>query len=172
MEEHLDISIEPPILKLFICLFTLFFYSSLYFFSWEGSTVGGGLNALQRTEGFQVSREGERESARDVNNRSERGRESGEGQNEGGLKRWEMERKRYKEGIKRTERQIGKEPGSEKDDRGRIEFSWRDTVTKNTDNSHACIRLSIHLFLLPSSRVFPASSVVRSRCIRQRFIFY
>lgn len=35
-----DVSIELPIPKLFICLFALFFYSSSYSFSWEGSTFG------------------------------------------------------------------------------------------------------------------------------------
>lgn len=59
-KKYLGISIEPPIPKLFIYLFALFFYSSFYFFSWEGSTVGGGLNTLKGMERFQVSREKEK----------------------------------------------------------------------------------------------------------------
>lgn len=55
VEKCLDTSIELPIPKLFICLIALFFYSSLRFFSSEGSAVGGGLNGRERTEGFQVS---------------------------------------------------------------------------------------------------------------------
>lgn len=62
VEQYLDISIELPIPKLFICLPTLFFYSSFCFLSEEGSAVGGGLNGLERMEGFQVSRERENES--------------------------------------------------------------------------------------------------------------
>lgn len=88
-KKYLGISIEPPIPKLFICLFTLFFYSSFYFFSWEGSTVGGGLNTLKGMERFQVSREKEKSQRGmliiDQRGERESGRES-KGENDGDIK--------------------------------------------------------------------------------------
>lgn len=60
--------------ELCIRLLTLIFYSPFCSVSLEGSAVGGALNGLKRLEGFQVSRQGEREresQRRNVNNRSE-----------------------------------------------------------------------------------------------------
>lgn len=93
-----------------------------------------------------------------MNNRSERGREMENSQEErmrgGRRKKWEMEKKRYKEGVKRTESQIRKKSGrcigARKRKYSRIEFSWRATVTgKHIHKSHASVHPSICSSLLP-----------------------
>lgn len=185
-KKYLGISIEPPIPKLFIYLFTLFFYSSFYFFSWEGSTVGGGLNTLKGMERFQVSREKEKSQRGmwiiDQRGERESGRES-KGENDGDIKGVS------KRVVNRGKEKLIKEPSHileetreiYRSEEGWILF-WKGNLDrkKHICKSHASVHASSNPSASPSIypsvplsfHLHPVFIVVRSCCIRQRFIFY
>lgn len=185
-KKYLGISIEPPIPKLFIYLFTLFFYSSFYFFSWEGSTVGGGLNTLKGMERFQVSREKEKSQRGmwiiDQRGERESGRES-KGENDGDIKGVSNRV------VNRGKEKLIKKPShilEETREIYRSEEGWILFSKGNLDRKkHICkSNASVHASSNPSAspsiypsvplsfHLHPVFIVVRSCCIRQRFIFY